>query len=426
MQLPTLKQIMVVNAPSVIHLLLPLLLLLLLNQVTVRVHAHVAHPVPRLRLHRLLVAGQPPAWLHVAHARVDRQLLELLLLIVEETRLGLGELVQLAQVQVEHGGLLLQLGVPRVVRRRRVGAVRRVRVLRRALEGIARGRVNQRLHRVGAAAVAVAVHHLLLRLLLHLDRPGLRTGTLLGPVRVGGRVGVVSARVQPGALGAVVDRVDAARVVARTGLDPLLGLRRPGGRQRVGRTSPGSTNAVLNRVLGRDHLGHHHLRRAGVLTRHVLVQQSHDVTVHPLLGNVPRQPVHVVSEVPVGPVVEQDPARLVAALARGQEQRRLVLAVGRVLVGAVGEEDSDGVDVVDGGRPVERRLAVLVGQVHVRFRTDELFDHAFDGETCGQNQRRRTFIRCGVQVCCTVSQQNLQKWKRDKKIRMHQKYCFST
>ena len=70
----------------------------------------------------------------------------------------------------------------------------------------------------------------------------------------------------------------------------------------------------------------------------------------------------------------------------------------RVAVGPVGQEDVDGLDVVDGGRPVERRAAALVGQVDLGVGLDQLLHHALDGEPGGQDERGRAVGRLGVEV----------------------------
>lgn len=57
----------------------------------------------------------------------------------------------------------------------------------------------------------------------------------------------------------------------------------------------------------------------------VLVHQPHNVVMHPLLRDVPGQAVHVVGDLPVGKVVQQDLGSAVASFPGGQEQRGLLL-----------------------------------------------------------------------------------------------------
>lgn len=57
----------------------------------------------------------------------------------------------------------------------------------------------------------------------------------------------------------------------------------------------------------------------------VLIQQPHDVVVHALLRDVPRQPVHVVRDVAVRKVVQQNLGCFVAPFSGGEEQRGLLL-----------------------------------------------------------------------------------------------------
>jgi hypothetical protein len=141
---------------------------------------------------------------------------------------------------------------------------------------------------------------------------------------------------------------------------------------------------------------------------HVLVQQSDDVVVEPLAGHVPRESVHVVGDLPVGERVEQRLAGLEAALARRQEQGRLVLVVLGVPVGPVDQEDVDRVDVVDGRGPVQGALAAVVGRVYVRVRVYQVLDHTLGGESRRQDQGRRPVVHPGVQVGRAVAQQDLE------------------
>ena len=57
----------------------------------------------------------------------------------------------------------------------------------------------------------------------------------------------------------------------------------------------------------------------------MFVEQTDYVVVQPLRGHVARQPVHVVRDVTVGVVVQEEFAGLVGALASRLEKRRLLL-----------------------------------------------------------------------------------------------------
>ena len=57
----------------------------------------------------------------------------------------------------------------------------------------------------------------------------------------------------------------------------------------------------------------------------VLVQQTDDVAVQPLLGHVARQSVHVVGDVAVGVVVQHRTHSFERAFTGRQKQRRLIL-----------------------------------------------------------------------------------------------------
>lgn len=57
----------------------------------------------------------------------------------------------------------------------------------------------------------------------------------------------------------------------------------------------------------------------------VFVQETDDVVVQPLGSHVPGQPIHVVGDVAVGVVVQQQFTRLVRTLSGRLEERRLVL-----------------------------------------------------------------------------------------------------
>ena len=57
----------------------------------------------------------------------------------------------------------------------------------------------------------------------------------------------------------------------------------------------------------------------------VLVHQLHDVVVAPVQGHVAGQPVHVICDVAVSIVVQQELTHRVAPLLGCQEQRRLIL-----------------------------------------------------------------------------------------------------
>ena len=69
--------------------------------------------------------------------------------------------------------------------------------------------------------------------------------------------------------------------------------------------------------------------------RDVVLQQGDDVLVHPLLGHVDGEAVHVVLDVPVGAVVQQGLGSLVGTLPGGQVQRGLVLVVLGIPIGTV-------------------------------------------------------------------------------------------
>lgn len=57
----------------------------------------------------------------------------------------------------------------------------------------------------------------------------------------------------------------------------------------------------------------------------VLIHETDNVVVHPLLRNVSGQPVHVISYLAVSKVLQQDLGRLVASFPGSKEQRGLLL-----------------------------------------------------------------------------------------------------
>lgn len=57
----------------------------------------------------------------------------------------------------------------------------------------------------------------------------------------------------------------------------------------------------------------------------VLIKKLHNVVVHTLLSNVPRQPVHMVCDLSVCKVSQQHPHSLAAAFTGCKEQRGLLL-----------------------------------------------------------------------------------------------------
>ncbi len=140
----------------------------------------------------------------------------------------------------------------------------------------------------------------------------------------------------------------------------------------------------------------------------VLLQKGDNVLVEPLLGNVNGQPVHVIRNVTVGPVIQQCSGSLETALPGGQEKwcfvfQVLGIAVGIVvLVALVVQQYEDGLDVVHGGRPMEGGLSILVGNVHVGVVGDQEFHHVLHGEPGGQDQGRGSVVGFGVEVGAAV------------------------
>lgn len=62
----------------------------------------------------------------------------------------------------------------------------------------------------------------------------------------------------------------------------------------------------------------------------VLVEELHDVVVHPVLGHVPRQPIHVVCDVSVGKMVQQDLCGFKTAFPSSEEEWSLLLDKQRI------------------------------------------------------------------------------------------------
>lgn len=61
------------------------------------------------------------------------------------------------------------------------------------------------------------------------------------------------------------------------------------------------------------------------LNQVIFFQQTHNVMVHTLIGDVTWQLIQVIRNVAVGQVVEEALCRLIAALARCQEEGRFLL-----------------------------------------------------------------------------------------------------
>lgn len=62
----------------------------------------------------------------------------------------------------------------------------------------------------------------------------------------------------------------------------------------------------------------------------VLVEELHDVMVHPVLGHIPGQPVHVVRDVSVGKMVQQDFCSFKTAFPSSEKEWSLLLETHRV------------------------------------------------------------------------------------------------
>ena len=72
----------------------------------------------------------------------------------------------------------------------------------------------------------------------------------------------------------------------------------------------------------------------------MVLQEGDDVLVHPLLGHVDGEAVHVVLDVPVGAMVQQGLGSLVGTLAGGQVQRSLVFVVLGIPISTVLQEET--------------------------------------------------------------------------------------
>ena len=69
----------------------------------------------------------------------------------------------------------------------------------------------------------------------------------------------------------------------------------------------------------------------------MLFQQADNVVVQPLLCNITWQPIHVVSNISIGTMVQEGLCRLEAAFPAGQEQGCLVLVVLSIPVRPTGQ-----------------------------------------------------------------------------------------
>ena len=95
----------------------------------------------------------------------------------------------------------------------------------------------------------------------------------------------------------------------------------------------GSIRATDDRGEGRVQHG------AGVPSRAVrhivLVEKLHYVVVHPVLGHISGQAVHVVRDVSIGKMVQQDFCCFETAFPSSKEERRLFLKTQRISILAV-------------------------------------------------------------------------------------------
>jgi len=87
--------------------------------------------------------------------------------------------------------------------------------------------------------------------------------------------------------------------------------------------------------------------------RDVILQESDNVMMVSLGRNVTRESVHVIRNVPVGMVVEEDFAKPVTPFPSSQEERRLISLVLSIPICSVGQEELDTIRTVNGSRPLE-------------------------------------------------------------------------
>lgn len=130
--------------------------------------------------------------------------------------------------------------------------------------------------------------------------------------------------------------------------------------------------------------------------------------MQPLAGHVARQTIHVIGDLAIGKVIQQRLARLVAALACGQKQRRLVLVVLCVAVRMMHQQYVHRLRVVHSCSPMQRRLAGVVRRIDVRIRCDQILDHALNCQPSGQYEGRGAVMHACIQIGGTIAQQYLK------------------
>lgn len=127
-----------------------------------------------------------------------------------------------------------------------------------------------------------------------------------------------------------------------------------------------------------------------------------------LAGNISRQSIHVIGDLPVGERVEQRFTRLEASLSGCEEQRGFVLVILGVSVRSVNQKYVHSVHVVNGCGPVKSSFAAVVGCVDIGVRVDQVFHHSLRGQASGQDQRSRPIVHTRVQIRSSVPQQYLE------------------